>query len=71
MSNEEEDYLPSDLDEEAFLQQAYGTDEEGYLQGATTGGRWAGVPAVEAVPPPWTVAQAAHGCQQWEGVDDV
>jgi len=32
--------VPSDLDEEAFLQQAYATDEEAYLQGATTG--WKG-----------------------------
>ena len=38
MASSDEEYLPSDLDEEAYLQQAYGTDEEGYLQGATTGG---------------------------------
>jgi hypothetical protein len=36
-SEDDEEYLPSDMDEEAFLQQAYATDEEGYLQGATTG----------------------------------
>jgi hypothetical protein len=35
--DDEEEYLPSDMDEEAFLQQAYATDEEGYMQGATTG----------------------------------
>lgn len=37
----DDEYLPSDIDEEAFLQQAYATDEEAYLQGATTGGCWA------------------------------
>jgi hypothetical protein len=37
-SDDDEEYLPSDLDEEAFLNQAYGTDEEAYLLGATTGG---------------------------------
>lgn len=37
MASDDEEYVPSDLDEEAFLQQAYATDEEAYLQGATTG----------------------------------
>ncbi|KAI7842713.1 hypothetical protein COHA_003644 [Chlorella ohadii] len=36
MASSDEEFVPSDIDEEAFLQQAYGTDEEGYLQGATT-----------------------------------
>ncbi|KAL4427748.1 hypothetical protein ABPG75_001837 [Micractinium tetrahymenae] len=36
MASDDEEYVPSDLDEEAFLQQAYATDEEAYLQGATT-----------------------------------
>ncbi|EFN59685.1 hypothetical protein CHLNCDRAFT_133218 [Chlorella variabilis] len=35
-SDDDQDYLPSDLDEEAFLNQAYATDEEAYLAGATT-----------------------------------
>lgn len=56
-SDEDEEYLLSDLDEEAFLQQAYGTDEEAYLQGATTGARryrqlvdWVGMrPGLQAV----------------------
>lgn len=39
MASDDEEYLPSDLDEEAFLNQAYGTDEEAYLLGATTGGQ--------------------------------
>lgn len=34
------EYLPSDLDEEAFLAAAYATDEDAYLQGATTGAPW-------------------------------
>lgn len=38
MASDDDEYVPSDLDEEAFLQQAYATDEEAYLQGATTGG---------------------------------
>lgn len=38
MASDDEEYVPSDLDEEAFLQQAYATDEEAYLRGATTGG---------------------------------
>lgn len=38
MASSDEEFVPSDIDEEAFLHQAYGTDEEGYLQGATTGG---------------------------------
>lgn len=39
MASDDDEYVPSDLDEEAFLQQAYATDEEAYLQGATTGGQ--------------------------------
>ena len=37
MASDDEEYVPSDLDEEAFIAQAYGTDEEAYLAGATTG----------------------------------
>lgn len=36
-SESDQEYIPSDLDEEAFLNHTYGTDEEAYLQGATTG----------------------------------
>ncbi|PSC75147.1 general transcription factor 3C polypeptide 3 isoform X1 [Micractinium conductrix] len=36
MASDDEEYVPSDLDEEAFIAQAYGTDEEAYLAGATT-----------------------------------
>lgn len=62
-----EEYLGSDLDEEAFLAAAYGTDEEGYLQGATTGARACCVVILLLLLPPLAGWQREWRCSGTHG----
>lgn len=69
MASDDEEYVPSDLDEEAFLQQAYATDEEAYLQGATTGegGSERGLPGLPAALPGGLPGAREVGCMSNAG----